>query len=52
VAFGGPTAPNGDDLPLYLKEHWPSNRNQLLDGTYRPQPVLRVGIPMSGDMKK
>jgi RNA-directed DNA polymerase len=34
-----------DDLPLYLKDHWSSIRGQLLDGTYRPQPVLRVEIP-------
>ena len=26
-----------DDLPLYLKDHWSSIRDQLLDGTYRPQ---------------
>src|SRR5687768_671196 len=34
-----------DDLPAYLKEHWPAIRVQLLDGTYRPQPVRRVEIP-------
>ena len=34
-----------DDLPAYLKEHWPAIRAQLLDGTYRPQPVRRVEIP-------
>jgi len=28
-----------DDLPLYLKEHWPSIRNQLLDGTYMQIPT-------------
>lgn len=37
-----------DDLPPYLKDHWPSIRSQLLDGTYRPQPVLRVEIPKVG----
>ncbi len=37
-----------DDLPLYLKDHWPSIRNQLLDGTYKPQPVLWVEIPKAG----
>src|SRR5690349_4290704 len=26
-----------DDLPVYLKQHWPTIRAQLLDGTYKPQ---------------
>jgi RNA-directed DNA polymerase len=34
-----------DDLAAYLKEHWPTIREQLLDGTYKPQPVRRVEIP-------
>ncbi len=34
-----------DDLPAYLKEHWPAIRAQLLDGSYKPQPVRRVEIP-------
>jgi RNA-directed DNA polymerase len=34
-----------DDLPAYLKEHWPTIRAQLLEGTYQPQPVRRVEIP-------
>jgi RNA-directed DNA polymerase len=33
------------ELPGYLKEHWPAIREQLLSGTYRPQPVKRVEIP-------
>src|ERR1019366_273219 len=31
-------------LAPYLKEHWPTIRAQLLDGTYKPQPVRRVEI--------
>jgi RNA-directed DNA polymerase len=34
-----------DDLPAYLKEHWATIRAQLLEGTYKPQPVRRVEIP-------
>ena len=34
-----------DDLAAYLKEHWPTTRDQLLAGTYEPQPVRRVEIP-------
>ncbi len=29
----------------YLREHWPTIRSQLLEGTYQPQPVRRVEIP-------
>jgi RNA-directed DNA polymerase len=29
----------------YLKQHWPAIREQLLNGTYKPQPVRRVEIP-------
>ena len=32
-------------LPAYLREHWPSIRASLLEGTYQPQPVRRVEIP-------
>jgi RNA-directed DNA polymerase len=34
-----------EQLPAFLKEHWPAIRAQLLNGTYRPQPVRRVEIP-------
>ena len=32
-------------LDPYLKEHWLTLRAQLLEGTYKPQPVQRVEIP-------
>jgi len=37
-----------DDLPGYLKDHWPAHRDQLMQGTYQPAPVKRVDIPKPG----
>jgi hypothetical protein len=37
-----------DELPGYLRTHWPEIRAALLDGSYRPQPVLRKEIPKPG----
>ena len=34
-----------EELPDYLKKHWPTIREQLLSGTYKPEPVKRVEIP-------
>src|SRR5215469_11358020 len=34
-----------EELPDYLKEHWLTIREQLLEGNYKPQPVKRVEIP-------
>jgi RNA-directed DNA polymerase len=34
-----------EELSGHLKEHWPAIREQLLKGTYTPQPVKRVEIP-------
>ncbi len=54
---GGPQASQGnhgsagvdgmtvEELPAYLREHWPQIREQLLTGQYQPQPIKRVEIP-------
>ncbi len=34
-----------NELPEFLKQHWPAIREQLLSGTYKPEPVKRVEIP-------
>src|SRR5258705_8085036 len=40
-------------LPEHLKQHWPAIREQLLSGTYVPQPVKRVEIRKpDGGMRK
>src|SRR5882724_3968116 len=42
-----------EQLPAYLKQHWPAIRQQLLSGTYKPEPVKRVEIPKpDGGMRK
>jgi RNA-directed DNA polymerase len=33
------------ELTDYLKQHWPTIREQLLSGIYKPMPVRRVDIP-------
>jgi RNA-directed DNA polymerase len=37
-----------DELGSYCTEHWETIRQQLLEGTYRPQPVRAVAIPKPG----
>jgi group II intron reverse transcriptase/maturase len=34
-----------DELPAYLKRHWPRLREELLTGRYQPSVVLREEIP-------
>jgi len=42
-----------DELPGWLATNWPALGKSLLDGSYRPQPVLRVEIPKpSGGVRK
>lgn len=36
------------DLKGYLKVHWPRHRQELLEGTYQPQPVRAVEIHKPG----
>lgn len=41
-----------DELPDFLKAHWPEIKDQLLDGTYQPQGLKRVEIPKPGSQEK
>ena len=48
VRNGGAPGVDGmtvDDLMPYCRQHWARLREQLLSGTYVPQPVRRVEIP-------
>lgn len=40
------------ELGDYLKVHWPTHRQELLEGRYRPQPVRTVEIPKPGGGKR
>jgi RNA-directed DNA polymerase len=40
------------DLKAYLKTHWSMHKQELLDGTYQPQPVRKIEIPKSGGGKR
>ena len=37
-----------ESLRAHLKDQWPKVKEQLLNGSYRPQPVRRVEIPKPG----
>jgi len=41
-----------DELPDFLKAHWPEIKDQLLDGSYRPMVIKRVEIPKPGSQEK
>jgi len=40
------------DLKDYLKAHWSTHKQELLDGTYQPKPVRKVEIPKPGGGKR
>jgi RNA-directed DNA polymerase len=47
-ANGGSPGVDGmrvEELSDYLKDNWPTIREELLSGAYQPQPVRRVTIP-------
>jgi RNA-directed DNA polymerase len=37
-----------EELPAFLRRHWPRLREDLLTGRHHPQPVRRVAIPKPG----
>ena len=37
-----------EDLGTHLREYWPQSKEQLVKGTYEPQPVRGVEIPKPG----
>ena len=41
-----------DEFPAYIAKHWVQIKQRLLDGTYRPSPVLRVEIPKRSGGKR
>ena len=41
-----------EELPAYLRAHWPQIKAELLHGTYQPQVVRRVAIPKPGSPEK
>src|SRR5262249_28532466 len=45
---GGVDGRTVQDTGEYLKTAWPEIRQRLLDGSYKPGPVRRVGIPKPG----
>jgi RNA-directed DNA polymerase len=51
VRNGGAPGADGmtvEELMPYCREHWARIREELLGGTYRPQPVRRAEIPKPG----
>jgi len=54
-ANGGAPGVDGitvDAFPEWMCDHWPSVKKAVLNGSYRPQPVLRVAIPKASGGKR
>ena len=49
---GGVDGRTVDDLKEQLRTDWPRIREQLLSGTYKPNPVRKVKIPKPGGGKR
>jgi RNA-directed DNA polymerase len=48
VSNGGAPGVDGmtvEELMPYCRDHWARVRDELMNGTYRPQPVRKVEIP-------
>jgi RNA-directed DNA polymerase len=41
-----------DELPEFLRQHWPTIRQHLIDGSYQPKPVRRAEIPKPDGRKR
>lgn len=41
-----------EGFPDFLRQHWETIREKLLDGTYRPSPVKRAEIPKADGTKR
>jgi RNA-directed DNA polymerase len=41
-----------EEFPDFVRQHWATVRQALLDGSYRPSPVLRVMIPKRSGGKR
>src|SRR4029079_3201671 len=51
IANGGAAGVDGmevGELREYLLKHWEGLKEQILNGSYKPKPVRRVGIPKPG----
>jgi RNA-directed DNA polymerase len=48
----GPDGITLDEFPQSFRTEWPTIRQQLLDGTYAPQPARRKSIPKADGIER